>query len=118
MFSCSHQSPVPSSQPSHAARKGTAERLIFGRPRRANPGAASWHYKAWDSRGPRRRQTPIAALADGQQDAVRLFYLQGLSHREVAEELGISVGAVKARLHQARAKRRGTPPAESGTAEE
>jgi hypothetical protein len=45
----------------------------------------------------------IAALADGQQEAVRLFYLQGLSHREVAEELGISVGAVKARLHQARA---------------
>lgn len=45
----------------------------------------------------------IAALADGQQHAVRLFYLQGLSHREVAEELGISVGAVKARLHQARA---------------
>ncbi len=32
-----------------------------------------------------------------------LFYLQGLSHREVAAELGISVGAVKARLHQARA---------------
>jgi RNA polymerase sigma factor (sigma-70 family) len=45
----------------------------------------------------------IAALADGQQDAVRLFYLQGLSHREVADELGISVSAVKARLHQARA---------------
>jgi RNA polymerase sigma factor (sigma-70 family) len=45
----------------------------------------------------------VAALADGQQDAVRLFYLQGLSHREVADELGISVGAVKARLHQARA---------------
>jgi RNA polymerase sigma factor (sigma-70 family) len=45
----------------------------------------------------------ITALADGQQDAVRLFYLQGLSHREVAAELGISVGAVKARLHQARA---------------
>jgi RNA polymerase sigma factor (sigma-70 family) len=44
----------------------------------------------------------IAALADGQRDAVRLFYLQGLSHREVAAELGISVGAVKARLHQAR----------------
>jgi RNA polymerase sigma factor (sigma-70 family) len=45
----------------------------------------------------------IAALADGQRDAVRLFYLQGLSHREVAGELGVSVGAVKARLHQARA---------------
>jgi RNA polymerase sigma factor (sigma-70 family) len=45
----------------------------------------------------------IAALADGQRHAVRLFYLQGLGHREVAAELGISVGAVKARLHQARA---------------
>jgi RNA polymerase sigma factor (sigma-70 family) len=45
----------------------------------------------------------IAALANGQQDAVRLFYLQGLGHREVAAELGISIGAVKARLHQARA---------------
>jgi len=45
----------------------------------------------------------IAALANGQRDAVRLFYLQGLSHREVAAELGISVAAVKARLHQARA---------------
>lgn len=45
----------------------------------------------------------IALLADGQAEAVRLFYLQGLSHREVATELGISRGAVKARLHQARA---------------
>jgi RNA polymerase sigma factor (sigma-70 family) len=45
----------------------------------------------------------IAGLADGQRDAVLLFYLQGLTHREVAAELAISVGAVKARLHQARA---------------
>ena len=45
----------------------------------------------------------IALLADGQAQAVRLYYLQGLSHREVAAELGISPGAVKARLHQARA---------------
>ena len=45
----------------------------------------------------------VAALPAGQRNAVLLFYLQGLSHREVAEELGISVGAVKARLHQARA---------------
>lgn len=45
----------------------------------------------------------IALLADGQAQAVRLYYLQGLSHREVADELGISPGAVKARLHQARA---------------
>jgi len=44
----------------------------------------------------------VAALPDGQRDAVWLFYLQGLTHREVAAELGISVNAVKARLHQAR----------------
>jgi uncharacterized protein len=45
----------------------------------------------------------ITTLPGGQRDAVLLFYLQGLSHREVAAELGISAGAVKARLHQARA---------------
>jgi RNA polymerase sigma factor (sigma-70 family) len=45
----------------------------------------------------------VAALPNGQQQAVLLFYLQGLSHREVAADLRISVGAVKARLHQARA---------------
>jgi len=50
----------------------------------------------------------VAALADGQRDAVLLFYLQGLTHREVATELAISVGAVKARLHQARAALRPT----------
>lgn len=45
----------------------------------------------------------VADLAPGQRDAVYLFYLQGLTHREVAAELDISVGAVKARLHQGRA---------------
>ena len=44
----------------------------------------------------------IGLLAGGQAAAVRLFYLQGLSHREVADELGISPAAVKSRLHQAR----------------
>lgn len=44
----------------------------------------------------------VAELAPGQRAAVLLFYLKGLSHREVAAELGISVGAVKSRLHQAR----------------
>lgn len=50
-----------------------------------------------------RTRAAIADLADGQREAVLLFYLQGLSHREVAAELRISVGAVKSRLHQARA---------------
>lgn len=49
-----------------------------------------------------RVQDAIATLPGGQRDAVLLFYLQGLSHREVAAELGVSTGAVKARLHQAR----------------
>jgi RNA polymerase sigma factor (sigma-70 family) len=51
----------------------------------------------------RRVRDAVTALPSGQRDAVLLFYLQGLSHREVAAELGISAGAVKARLHQARA---------------
>ena len=50
-----------------------------------------------------RVRAAIADIAPGQREAVLLFYLQGLSHREVADELGISPGAVKARLHQARA---------------
>ena len=50
-----------------------------------------------------RVRSAIATLPACQRDAVRLFYLQGLSHHEVAEELGVSVGAVKSRLHQARA---------------
>ena len=50
-----------------------------------------------------RVRAAIAALPHGQRDAVLLFYLQGLTQREVAAELGISVNAVKARLHQARA---------------
>ncbi len=50
----------------------------------------------------RRVQAAVGGLAEGQRTAVLLFYWQGLSHAEVASELDISVGAVKARLHQAR----------------
>lgn len=45
----------------------------------------------------------IDGLPSGQRRATFLFYLQGLSYRETAAELDISVGAVKSRLHQARA---------------
>ncbi|MGH3524556.1 MAG: bifunctional nuclease domain-containing protein, partial [Mycobacterium sp.] len=51
----------------------------------------------------RRVRFAVSHLAPGQRDAIMLFYLRGLTHREVAAELGISVNAVKARLHQARA---------------
>lgn len=49
-----------------------------------------------------RVRAAVDQLPNGQREAVLLFYLQGLSHIEVAGELGISRGAVKARLHQAR----------------
>jgi bifunctional DNase/RNase len=67
----------------------------------------TWHFPGSGADSVTRRaarvRTAIADLADGQRDAVLLFYLKGLSHREVAAELGVSVGAVKSRLHQARA---------------
>jgi RNA polymerase sigma factor (sigma-70 family) len=44
----------------------------------------------------------IAALPRGQRDAVALFYLADLSHAQIAARLGISIGAVKTRLHKAR----------------
>jgi RNA polymerase sigma factor (sigma-70 family) len=62
----------------------------------------------------------VSALPRGQRDAVWLFYLQGLSYSEVAAELGVSVSAVKARLHQARAalapKLTGTLDTQEGSA--
>jgi bifunctional DNase/RNase/predicted DNA-binding protein (UPF0251 family) len=45
----------------------------------------------------------VAALPAGQREAVALFYLADLSHAQIAARLGISVGAVKTRLHKARA---------------
>ncbi len=51
----------------------------------------------------RRVRQAVLGLAAGQRQAVWAFYWQGLTHAEAAEELGISPGAVKARLHQARA---------------
>lgn len=45
----------------------------------------------------------VAALPRGQRDAVTAFYLEGLSQAEVAQALGTTLGAVKTRLHKARA---------------
>jgi RNA polymerase sigma factor (sigma-70 family) len=50
----------------------------------------------------RRVREAVATLAPGQRAAVLAFYWQGLTHVQSARELGITVGAVKARLHQAR----------------
>jgi len=48
----------------------------------------------------------VAALPSSQRAAVALFYLAGLSQAETAAQLGIEVGAVKARLHKARGRLR------------
>jgi len=45
----------------------------------------------------------VAVLPPGQRQAVLAFYWNGLTHAKTALELGTSPGAVKARLHQARA---------------
>jgi RNA polymerase sigma factor (sigma-70 family) len=45
----------------------------------------------------------VADLPEGQRTAMLLFYLSGLTYAETAAHLGIEVGAVKTRLHKARA---------------
>ncbi len=45
----------------------------------------------------------VASLPPGQRAAVLAFYWGDRSHLEAADQLGITAGAVKARLHQARA---------------
>ena len=44
----------------------------------------------------------IAALPAGQRQAVALFYIEGLTQAEAAEEIGTRSGAIKTRLHKAR----------------
>jgi RNA polymerase sigma factor (sigma-70 family) len=44
----------------------------------------------------------VAELPPSQRNAAYRFYLQGLTYREAADELGISINALKARLHQGR----------------
>jgi RNA polymerase sigma-70 factor (ECF subfamily) len=48
----------------------------------------------------------IAELPRGQREAVTLYYLAGLTQAEAAAHLGIPPGAVKTRLHKARASLR------------
>ena len=43
----------------------------------------------------------LAALPTEQREAVRLAYFQGLTHSEIARQLGIPVGTVKTRLRLA-----------------
>jgi RNA polymerase sigma-70 factor, ECF subfamily len=49
-------------------------------------------------------RTAIKQLPSGQREAAALYYLSGLTYRETAIALGIGVGAVRTRLHRARAR--------------
>jgi RNA polymerase sigma factor (sigma-70 family) len=53
-----------------------------------------------------RVRAAIAELPAGQREAVTLYYLAGLTQAEAAAHLGIPPGAVKTRLHKARASLR------------
>ena len=44
----------------------------------------------------------ITQLSDVNREAVRMHYLDDLSYREIAEQLGVPVKTVKSRLHKAR----------------
>ncbi|HLZ31198.1 MAG TPA: RNA polymerase sigma factor [Chloroflexota bacterium] len=48
-------------------------------------------------------RSAVADLPTGQRRAVEMFYLRGLSYDEAAGALAIPVGALKTRLHKARA---------------
>lgn len=47
----------------------------------------------------------LETLPPGQHIATVMFYIQGLSQREIAAALGLGVGAVKSRLHKGRVAR-------------
>jgi hypothetical protein len=49
-----------------------------------------------------RVRAAIESLPNGQQEAVALFYLAGLTQSEIAQQLGTASGAIKTRLHKAR----------------
>ena len=49
-----------------------------------------------------RVRSAVDELPKGQREAVRLYYLSGLTQQGAAIYLGISANAVKARLHEAR----------------
>jgi RNA polymerase sigma factor (sigma-70 family) len=54
----------------------------------------------------------VHALSPANREATRLFYYEQLSLQEVARALGVSVGAVKVRLHQSRKQLRALYPEE------
>lgn len=52
-------------------------------------------YEAWEVR------SAVSQLPPEEQSVVRLSHLEGLTHVEIAHELGVPVGTVKSRSHRA-----------------
>ncbi len=44
----------------------------------------------------------ISGLPDSQRDAIDRYYFRGQSHAQIADELGVAVGTIRARVHHAR----------------
>lgn len=55
------------------------------------------------SEGERKRKVlaALAALPENQREVVSLSYIEGLSHNEIAERLGLALGTVKSRMRLA-----------------
>jgi RNA polymerase sigma factor (sigma-70 family) len=54
----------------------------------------------------KRVQQIIADLPTAEREAVLMVYLEGMSHKEVAQQLGTSLSAVKVRVHRGRRRLR------------
>jgi RNA polymerase sigma factor (sigma-70 family) len=59
------------------------------------PPSAEQAYDVWEVR------RAIASLPDDERDVVRLQHVEGLTHAEVAQRLGVPVGTVKSRSFRA-----------------
>jgi RNA polymerase sigma-70 factor (ECF subfamily) len=55
-----------------------------------------------------RVQSALAALPPEQKEVVALAYLEGLSHSEIAQRLGLPLGTIKSRMRIAYQKIRQT----------
>jgi RNA polymerase sigma factor (sigma-70 family) len=61
----------------------------------SSPQAAEAIYDVWEVRG------AVAQLAPDEQEVVRLQHLDGFTHVQIAERLGVAVGTVKSRSFRA-----------------
>jgi RNA polymerase sigma factor (sigma-70 family) len=84
----------------HLLRDRQRERLFAEPPASGGLDAQADALEALEARLVR---NAIATLPSGQRQAVLLYYVAGLTQAEISTHLGIAVGAVKTRLHKARA---------------